>query len=102
MPCWISKAHRLVSRSGVWAAVLVTLVLTAGPALAIFPGGGGGTGGGGGGGGTGGGGGGGGGGNQVPEIGLGAAASALTVLVGATLIAVDRRRRQSPVEPQPG
>jgi hypothetical protein len=30
----------------------------------------------------------------VPEIGLGAAAGALTLIAGATLIAVDRRRRQ--------
>jgi hypothetical protein len=105
MTVWIAKAHRLVSRSSMWAAVLVTLVLTAGPALAIFPGSGGGTGGGGGGGGTGGGGGGGGtpGGQQnVPEIGLGAAAAALTLLIGATLIAVDRRRREARVEPQQG
>jgi hypothetical protein len=36
----------------------------------------------------------------VPEIGLGAAASALTLLAGATLIALDRRRRALKVEPQ--
>jgi hypothetical protein len=36
-----------------------------------------------------------GGGGAAPEIGLGAAAGALALLTGATLIAVDRRRRQS-------
>jgi hypothetical protein len=100
MPRWIAKAHRLVSRSGVWAVSLLTLALMAGPALAIFPGNGGGSGGGGGGGGTSGGGGGAGGQNQVPEIGLGAAASAMTLLVGITLIALDRRRRDARAEPQ--
>ena len=83
----------------VWGAALLTLALLASPAFAVFPGGGGGPGGGPGGG-TGGGGGGGGGGGQVPEIGLGAAASALTLLAGATLIALDRRRRALQVEPQ--
>ena len=85
----------------VWAAAVVALALAASPALAVFPGGGGGPGGGPGGGTSGGNpGGGGGGGGQVPEIGLGAAASALTLLVGATLIALDRRRRALPAEPQ--
>lgn len=76
------------------AAALLTLAVTAGPALAVFPGGGppGGP--------PGGGTGGGGGGNPIPEIGLGAAASALTLLVGLTLIALDRRRRAWKAQPE--
>ena len=84
----------------VWGAALLTLALAASPALAIFPGGGTPGGGGPGGGTSGGTPGGGGGGGQVPEIGLGAAASALTLLAGATLIALDRRRRALQAEPQ--
>src|SRR5262245_3871449 len=100
------NGFRLIMRAS--GAALLTLILTASPAFAVFPGnGGGGTGGPGGGGtGAGGGGGGGGGGGPptptgtVPEIGLGAAASALTLLAGATLIALDRRRRALKAEPQ--
>lgn len=70
----------------VWGATALAVALTAGTALAIGPGGGPG---GGGGGGTGGGSGG----NPVPEINPGSAAAAITLLVGATLIVLDRRRR---------
>jgi hypothetical protein len=55
-------------------------------------GGGGGTGGGGGGG-SGGGGGGGGGGGEVPEIRPAAAVGVLTLVIGTSLILLDRRRR---------
>lgn len=84
---WVVGAVSRTRRSWTWAAVVLGLVLTASPARATFPGGSGG--GGGGGGGTGGGGGGG----QVPEINLGAAGAALSFLIGATLIAWDRRSR---------
>jgi hypothetical protein len=98
MKSWIARTRRLLGRSGVWAAALLIVAMASGPAFALFPGGGTGGGGGGGGGGTGGGGGGGG--TQAPEISAGAAASALTLLVGATLIALDRRRRATRVQPQ--
>jgi hypothetical protein len=92
----ILSATRRLRR--VWSAVVVVLALTASPAFAVFPGGSDPGGHSGGGGGTGGGGGGGGG--HAPEIGVGAAASALTLLAGATLIALDRRRRALKAEPQ--
>ena len=89
-------------RPRTWAAVVLGVVLTVSPAWAIFPGGGGGDGGGGGGGGGGGTTrGGGGGGGQVPEINLGAAGAALSFLIGATLIAWDRRRRAVSSAPVP-
>ena len=84
---------RRLRPSRLFAAATLSLALVATPAFAVFPGNDtGGDPGGGGGGSKGGGGGGGGG--DVPEIGLGAAASALTLLVGVTLIALDRRRRR--------
>lgn len=89
----ILSATRRLRR--VWSAVVVVLALTASPAFAVFPGGSDPGGHSGGGGGTGGGGGG-----HAPEIGVGAAASALTLLAGATLIALDRRRRALKAEPQ--
>jgi hypothetical protein len=73
---------------------MIALMLLACPVLAIGPGGGGG----GGGGGVGGNGQGGSGG-EVPEINPTAAMSALTILVGGTLILTDRlRRRPRPTE----
>jgi hypothetical protein len=98
MARWLLGTHHFVGPTRFFALALLGAVLSVSPALAIFPGGG--DGGGGGGGGTGGSGGGGGGGGQVPEIGLGAAASALTLLIGVTLIAWDRRRKDvSQAEP---
>ena len=67
-----------------FAFVLAGLLVTAGSALAVGPGGGGG---GGGVGGTGG--------QAVPEISASAAVSALTLLTGGTLILVDRMRRRA-------
>lgn len=95
MASQIALFVRKMRTSSLLAAIFCLLLLTT-PAFAVFPGGDPGGGGGGGGGSSGGGGGG-----QVPEIGLGAAASAITLLVGITLIALDRRRhRTASVEPQ--
>src|SRR5262245_10825863 len=94
-PRLVRRALR-VTRSWMIALALVSLAVGAAPALAVGPGGGP-TGGGGGGGGTKGGssgGGGGGGGGTVPEINPNAAAAALTLLGGMTLILTDKLRRR--------
>ncbi|HKB05107.1 MAG TPA: hypothetical protein VKD90_22980 [Gemmataceae bacterium] len=90
---WLAGIGRAARRSWGGAAAVLALVLVAGPVLAVGPGTGPTGGGRGGGGDTGGGGGGGPGGTQVPEINPGSAAAALTLLTGATLIVLDRRRR---------
>jgi hypothetical protein len=102
-PRWIPRALAL-ARSLVLVISLTALALTAGPVLAVGPGGGPTGGGGSGGGGltpnpTGGGGGGGsGGGGAVPEINPSAAAAAFTLLGGMTLILTDRLRRRQLAE----
>jgi hypothetical protein len=101
MAPWLAITRTLVGRSRPLAVAVLSLALMATPAFAVFPGNDPGGGGGGGGGSSGGGGGTPGTHGSVPEIGLGAAASALTLLVGVTLIALDRRRhRSAKVEPQ--
>jgi hypothetical protein len=69
-----------------WGVTALAVIFTAGSVFAVGPGGGP----------SGGGGGTGGGGNPIPEINPGSAAAALTLLVGATLIIWDRRRRAQP------
>jgi hypothetical protein len=98
MTCWLRRAPSRLRSTWLSVAAFVGLVMTASPALAVFPGNGGG---GSGGGGSGSGGGTSGSGGSAPEINPAAAAGALTLLCGAFLIVYDSRRRRQLLATEP-